>query len=92
MGVFELVSRTDKQAVVKVNADDPLTVAMHPYVNSNMAYITLTFTYTGGHTLVSGNVDMLRRKVFEFLNLRPPFSDTILTVVKKDGSTWSISC
>ena len=42
MNVFELVENTPKQVVIKVNADDPLTVARHPYVSGDYAYITVT--------------------------------------------------
>lgn len=40
--IFETIYRDEKKIVIKVNADDPLTVAMHPYVKSSYAYITLT--------------------------------------------------
>ena len=40
--VFETVCRNTNNIVIKVNADDPLTVAMHPYISSNYAYVTLT--------------------------------------------------
>lgn len=40
--VLEIFEVTKEQIIIKVNADDPLTVARHPYLNSNMAYITLT--------------------------------------------------
>ena len=40
--VFELVSRQPNQVVIKVNADDNLVVAMNPYINKEMDYITVT--------------------------------------------------
>ena len=40
--VFELVSNSNEQVVLKVLADDPLVVAMCPYVSGDMAYITVT--------------------------------------------------
>ena len=40
--VLEIKSIDTKQVVVKVNADDALTVALHPYLSSDMAYITVT--------------------------------------------------
>lgn len=56
--IFELVEETSEQVIVKVNAKDPLTVARHPFVTAQMAYITVTrgdnhiFTivYDDGHT------------------------------------------
>jgi hypothetical protein len=42
MNVFSLLSVTPEQVIVGVNADTPLTVAQHPYINAQMAYITLT--------------------------------------------------
>ena len=58
--IFEIVSNNSEQVVLKVNADDPLTVAMNPYVSGNYAYITVT-----------------------------KGTEHILTVTKKDGSTFS---
>lgn len=40
--IFELEEYDDKQVIVKVNAKDTLAVAKHPYVSSDMAYITVT--------------------------------------------------
>ena len=60
--VFELVKEEPKQVIIKVNADDPLTIALFPFVSSDMAYITVT--RGKNHTL---------------------------TVVKKDGKTWSFN-
>ena len=40
--IFELVSNSREQVVLKVNAKDPLTVALNPYVQSNYEYITVT--------------------------------------------------
>lgn len=60
--VFELCHRDSEKVVLKVNADDPLVVAMHPYISSDMAYITVT----------RGN-------------------EHVLTVVKKDGTTFSFT-
>ena len=56
--IFHLVEETSDQVIVKVDAKDPLTVARHPYVTAQMAYITVTrgdnhiFTivYDDGHT------------------------------------------
>ena len=42
MAVLELVSVDNEKVVIKINAKDPLTVAMNPEFNSNMAYITVT--------------------------------------------------
>lgn len=42
MAVFELETSRPDLFVIKVNADDPLTVAMHPYVSSDMAYISVS--------------------------------------------------
>lgn len=47
--VFEVASNTDDLVVLKVNADDPLVVAMNPYVSSDMAYISVT--KGGNHVL-----------------------------------------
>lgn len=54
-GVFELVEETREQVVVKVNADDPLTVARHPYVSSDMAYITVTRGSENTYTIVKND-------------------------------------
>lgn len=40
--IFELVQRTNEQVVIKVNADDNLVVAMHPYISGDYDYITVT--------------------------------------------------
>lgn len=40
--VFELEISKPDLFVIKVNADDPLTVAMHPYVSADMAYISVS--------------------------------------------------
>lgn len=41
--VFTLEERTPDQVIVKVNAvNDPLVIARHPYIDSKMAYITVT--------------------------------------------------
>ena len=40
--IFELEEYDDKQVIVKVNAKDTLAVAKHPYVSSDIAYITVT--------------------------------------------------
>ena len=40
--IFEIVSNNSEQVVLKVNADDPLTVAMNPYVSGEYAYVTVT--------------------------------------------------
>ena len=42
MAVLELVSVDNEKVVIKINAKDPLTVAMNPEFSSNMAYITVT--------------------------------------------------
>ena len=42
MAVLELVSVDNEKVVIKINAKDPLTVAMNPGFSSNMAYITVT--------------------------------------------------
>ena len=60
MEVFSLVENTNRQVILKVNADDLLIIAKNPYVNKEMAYITIT--KGSSHTL---------------------------TVIKKDGSTFS---
>lgn len=39
---FSLEEIDNKQVIIKINADDPLTVAKHPYLSSDMAYITVT--------------------------------------------------
>ena len=58
--VFSLVEETPEQVIIKVLADDPLTIARYPFVDSEMAYITVTRG-----------------------------EEHILTVVKKDGKTYS---
>ena len=58
--IFEIVSNNSTQVVLKVNADDPLTVAMNPYVSGEYAYITVT-----------------------------KGEKHVLTITKKDGSTFS---
>ena len=40
--VFEIEEFDDQQVIVKVNAKDALAVARHPYVSSDMAYITVS--------------------------------------------------
>ena len=40
--VLELVHNDNEKVVIKVNAKDPLTVALNPEFNANMAYITVT--------------------------------------------------
>ena len=40
--IFEIVDVTDEQVVVGVNAKDALTVAKHPYVSREYAYIVVT--------------------------------------------------
>ena len=42
MAVLELVSVDNEKVVIKINAKDPLTVAMNPEFSFNMAYITVT--------------------------------------------------
>lgn len=42
MAVLELVQNDKDKVVIKVNAKDPLTVALNPEFNANMAYITVT--------------------------------------------------
>ena len=42
MSVFELETSRPDLFVIKVNANDPLTVAMHPYVSADMAYISVS--------------------------------------------------
>ena len=42
MGVLELVNCNKNQIILKVNAKDPLTVAINPGFSSKMAYITVT--------------------------------------------------
>lgn len=58
--VFEVEVNECDKVVLKVNADDALTIAMNPFVSSDMAYITVT-----------------------------KGKNHILTVVKKDGTTYS---
>lgn len=40
--VLELQEVTNEQVIVKVNANDPLTVAKNPWVSSDEAYYTIT--------------------------------------------------
>lgn len=40
--VMEIVDRNSDRVVIKVNADDPLTIAMYPFIPGNTAYITVT--------------------------------------------------
>ena len=47
--VFELVAQDAEQVVIKVNAEDNLTIAMHPYISGNYDYITLTRGYNKDH-------------------------------------------
>lgn len=42
MGVLELVNCNKNQIILKVNANDPLTVAMNHGFSAKMAYITVT--------------------------------------------------
>ena len=86
MEVFEVFDVTRELVVLKVNANDSLTVAMHPYVQSNYDYITVTrgsdhvltvvkkdgttFDFHwgySGYTLISEGLEVLRRKVVEFI-------------------------
>lgn len=53
--VFELVQRTNEQVVIKVNADNNLVIAMHPYVDSNYDYITVTRGKNHTLTIVNKN-------------------------------------
>lgn len=58
--VMKIVDRNSDRVVIKVNADDPLTTAMYPFIPGNTAYITVTLG-----------------------------DNHVLTVVKKDNSTFS---
>jgi len=40
--VLELQEVTSEQVIIKVNANDPLTVAKNPWVSSDEAYYTIT--------------------------------------------------
>lgn len=40
--VFTLFEESKEQIIIQVHADDALTVARHPYVNADFAYITVT--------------------------------------------------
>lgn len=40
--VLAIAEVTNELVIVKVNANDPLTVARHPYLSSDMEYITVT--------------------------------------------------
>ncbi len=90
MGVFTLFEETREQVIVQVNADDALTVARHPYVSSNMAYITVTrgkehvFTVVrkdgttwcfGSSTLLSDGVRKLRDTLLSFIREQHVFID-----------------
>lgn len=80
--VFKVVHEDKAQVVLEVNAHDPLTVAMHPYVQSSWKYIAVSkgprhiltvvknnggsFSFhwgEGGHTLISENLERLRKEV-----------------------------
>lgn len=39
---FEIADEDARQVILKVNAKDALTVARHPYLSSDMAYITIS--------------------------------------------------
>lgn len=60
MNVFSLDTVRPDLVVLGVNADDPLTVALNPFVSSDMAYISVTRG-----------------------------TQHVLTVVRKDGTTWN---
>ena len=47
MGVLELVNCNKNQIILKVNANDPLTVAMNHCFSAKMAYITVTRSDVG---------------------------------------------
>ena len=93
MSVFELVHSAPDLVVLKVNADDPLTVAMHPYVSAKMAYISLQFKPVSGHTLISESFTNLVMEVKRYVESRgiKTNRDFIFTITNKDGSTRSIS-
>ena len=40
--VLSIQEYDEEQVIVKVNADDPLTIAKFPFLSSDMAYITIT--------------------------------------------------
>lgn len=56
--VFELVKVEREQVIIKVNAEDNLTIAMHPYISKEYDYINvtrgedhiLTIIFKDGHT------------------------------------------
>ena len=80
--VFKYVTHNDEIVVLEVLADDPLTVALHPYIDANYKYITvdrkdryLTITKKDGSswgygagTLISDGLRTQRKKVFELIN------------------------
>lgn len=41
-GVLEIAEVNNEQVIVKVNANDPLTVARYPFLDAQMNYITIT--------------------------------------------------
>ena len=47
--VFQLVDQDSEQVVIKVMANDNLTIARHPYISGNYDYITLTRGYDKDH-------------------------------------------
>lgn len=53
--IFELVSNNNTQVVIKVNAKDPFTVAMNPYVSGDMEYITVTKGYDHVMTVIKSD-------------------------------------
>lgn len=86
--VFELVENNDNLVVLKVKADDNLTIALNPYVNATYDYISVTkgkdhiltiikkdgtsFSFHwgyGGYTLISEDLELLRKRVVEFIKL-----------------------
>lgn len=58
--VFELVTNTRTQVVIKVHSENNLMIALHPYISGDMDYLTVT-----------------------------KGEDKTLTVIRKDGTTWS---
>ncbi len=84
--ILEIVHDDNEKVVIKVNAKDPLTVAMNPWASANEEYYTITkgdshvftviktdgstwsfFWGLGGHTLVSEDVEIMKKKVLRFL-------------------------
>lgn len=86
--VFKIVENNSEVVVLKVNSENNLIIALNPYINANMDYISVTkgenhiltvvkkdgstFNFywgINGYTLICESLELLRKKVVEFIKL-----------------------